>query len=201
MCSYVVSFVFISSSSLPFEGGEGLAPFLRSRTRGRRCPTCRPRSLMSAKREPDVHRSRDMRPGDRGPRGKRQADRFDVRQEFVRKKPEPVSSLGKRTGASPSCRECLLNPCLLMLPFRFAHAMRMRPLFVGRVHERLSSSGTKSKFKIVPFPSPNPAFSIAYADPTAFGFCGAPDAPLDRRVGLRPPRDDSLLGLAAFILS
>ena len=54
-------------------------------------------------------------------------DRSDVRQEFARKKsPNRFSSLCKRTGASPSCRECLLNPCLLMLPFRFAHAMRMR---------------------------------------------------------------------------
>ena len=69
-----------------------------------------------------------------GPRGKRQADRSDVRQEFARKGPEPVSSpMDKRTGASPSCRECLLNPCLLMLPFRFAHARRMRPLSVGRL--------------------------------------------------------------------
>jgi hypothetical protein len=42
-------------------------------------------------------------------------------KKFARKRPEPVSSpMNKRTGASPSCRECLTNPCLLMLPFGFA---------------------------------------------------------------------------------
>ena len=66
--------------------------------------------------------------------GKRQADRSDVRQEFARKRARTgFEPLDKRTGASPSCRECLTNPCLLMLPFRFAHAMRMRPLSVGRL--------------------------------------------------------------------
>jgi hypothetical protein len=47
-------------------------------------------------------------------RGKRQADRSDVRQEFARKRPEPVSSpMDKRTGASPSCLKNISRP----LPF------------------------------------------------------------------------------------
>ena len=49
------------------------------------------------------------------------------------KEPEPVSSLlNKRTGATLHAASSH-NPCLLMLPFRFAHAMRMRPLSVGRM--------------------------------------------------------------------
>ena len=84
---------------------------------------------MSARGEPGVDG-----PKARGPKDKRQADRSDVRQEFARKRARTgFEPLDKRTGASPSCRECLLNPCLLMLPFRFAHPMRIRPLSVGRV--------------------------------------------------------------------
>ena len=45
------------------------------------CPTWRPRSLMSAKREPGVHGAQVSPTED--PR-KRQADRSDVRQEFAR---------------------------------------------------------------------------------------------------------------------
>jgi hypothetical protein len=63
---------------------------------------------MSAKRDAageSQDQSRDER------QRKRQADRSDVRQEFARfTKLDPASSLGKRTGASPSCRECLTTP-------------------------------------------------------------------------------------------
>ena len=121
-----VSLVFNSSSSGPFERGEGLAPFLRSRTLGRHFrPTRWPRSL--------VARKGIRRPQAKGPDPRikdRPIDPMSGKNSSA-KEPEPVSSLGKRTGASPSCRECLTNPCLLMLPFRFADAMRMRPLLSG----------------------------------------------------------------------
>jgi hypothetical protein len=53
---------------------------------------------LRAKENASVHA--DQKPED--PR-KKQGDRSNVRQEFARLKPEPVSSLGKQTGASPSC--------------------------------------------------------------------------------------------------
>ena len=40
---------------------------------------------------------------------------------------------GQADGRQPFMPRVSHNPCLLMLPFRFAHAMRMRPLSVGRV--------------------------------------------------------------------
>ena len=54
--------------------------------------------------------------------------------KFARKRPEPVSSpMDKADGRQPLMPRVSHNPCPLMLPFRFAHAMRMRPLSVGRV--------------------------------------------------------------------
>ena len=55
-------------------------------------------------------------------------------KKFARKRARTgFEPLDKRTGASPSCLRVSHDPCLLMLPFRFAHAMRMRPLSVGRL--------------------------------------------------------------------
>ena len=66
--------------------------------------------------------------------GQRQADRSDVRQEFARKRARTgFEPLEIADGRQPFMPRVSHNPCLLMLPFRFAHAMRMRPLSVGRV--------------------------------------------------------------------
>ena len=51
---------------------------------------------------------------------------------------------GQADGRSPSCRE-RLQPRLLVLPFRFAHASRMRPLSVGRLQRLSSSNGSLSE--------------------------------------------------------
>jgi hypothetical protein len=62
-------------------------------------------------------------------------------KKFARKRARTgFEPLDKRTGASPSCLRVSHNPCLLMLPFRFAHAMRMRPLSVGRVESAFHSA-------------------------------------------------------------
>jgi hypothetical protein len=50
------------------------------------------------------------------------------------KEPEPVSSpVAQADGRQPFMPRMSHDPCLLMLPFRFAQAMRMRPLSVGRL--------------------------------------------------------------------
>ncbi len=77
---------------------------------------------------------RVISPGTEDPR-KRQADRSDVRQEYVRlKEPEPVFELNP-SGRAPALHASRVShdPCLQNLSLRFAHARRMRPLFVGRV--------------------------------------------------------------------
>ena len=75
--------------------------------------------------------------GDRGPHGKGQADRSDVRQECVRVEKSPnrfSSSMDKRTGASPSCLTSVSRmPAFGAYPFDFAYVRRMRPLSVGRL--------------------------------------------------------------------
>ena len=54
--------------------------------------------------------------------------------EFARKKARTgFGPLGIADGRQPFMPRVSHNPCLLMLPFRFAHPMRMRPLSVGRV--------------------------------------------------------------------
>jgi hypothetical protein len=82
---------------------------------------------MSAKRKPRS-RDREPRPADKD----RPIDPMSGKNSPA-KEPEPVSSLWTSGRAPALHAACLLNPCLLMLPFRFAHAMRLRPLSVGRV--------------------------------------------------------------------
>jgi hypothetical protein len=54
--------------------------------------------------------------------------------KFARKRPEPVSGFGNSGRAQkPFMPRVSHDPCVLMLPFRFAHAKRMRPLSVGRL--------------------------------------------------------------------
>jgi hypothetical protein len=74
-----------------------------------------------------------MSPGTEDPR-KRQANRSDVRQEYVRLR-RARTGFGPlpRAGASPPCREYLTIPAFEPYPFGFADARRMRPLSVGRV--------------------------------------------------------------------
>ena len=84
-----------------------------------------------------------MRPQCAGRRGKDRAIRSDVRQECVRlKKLDPVfEPLHKADGRQPFMpHEYLTNPCLEVLSLRLASSRRKRPLSVGRVQERLSSS-------------------------------------------------------------
>ena len=49
------------------------------------------------------------------------------------KSPNRFRAFGQADGRQPFMPRVSHNPCLLMLPFRFAHAMRMRPLSVGRL--------------------------------------------------------------------
>ncbi len=79
-------------------------------------PTSWPRAARAeTRRSRGVHGpSPGHEPGDRGPRGKRQADQSDVRQECVRlKEPDPVSSLCQTDGRQPFMpKEYLTNACL-----------------------------------------------------------------------------------------
>ena len=130
----VVSLVFISSSSSLFERGEGLAPFsYRGRSGAVSVRPRRPRSLVARKGIPGSMDPRVMSPGTAAEKD-RPIDPMSGKNSPASKEPEPVSSpMDKRTGASPSCLRVSHNPCLLTLPFGFAHAMQMRPLSVGRV--------------------------------------------------------------------
>ena len=78
-------------------------------------PTCRPRSLMSAKKGSAVH---GQKPEDAR---KRQADRSDVRQRIrpLHQARTGFGPMDKRTGASPSCLRVSHNPCLRYLSLRF----------------------------------------------------------------------------------
>jgi hypothetical protein len=108
-----------------FKRGEGLAPFHDRGRLGVVCPTRRP---------PPDEREKGTRARGLGPRGKRQADQSDVRQEFARKRARSgFEPLGIADGRQPFMPRVSHNPCLLMLPFCFAHARRMPPLSVGRL--------------------------------------------------------------------
>jgi hypothetical protein len=120
-----VSFLLVSGfgSSDLFKRGERLAPFHDRGRSGVVCPTRRPWRPISAQGNL-TSTDRGTCARGRGPRGKRQADRSDVRQKFARfETARSGSSLDKRTGASPSCREYLTIPAFDNYPFRFAHAM------------------------------------------------------------------------------
>jgi hypothetical protein len=111
---------------------EGLAPF---RIADAWTPLVRPggRELRGNRGNRGVRGSRVMSPGTEDP-WKRQGDRSDVRQEYVRLKARSgVRPLNQRTGASPSClksvSQCLSSSLIPSVSF----LMRMRPLFVGRV--------------------------------------------------------------------
>ncbi len=129
-----VPFVFVSGSSgclskrrawRLFMIADAWASFVRLVGRGadeREKGTRRPRSIPG------------YEPGTRGPRGKRQADRSDVRQEYARlKRARSGFEPGQANGRQPFMPRVSHSPCLLLLPFRFAHARRMRPLSVGRL--------------------------------------------------------------------
>jgi hypothetical protein len=131
---------FFSSRVLrSLEASEGLAPF-RSRTIGRvSVRPWRPRSLVSAKREP---RPKRAIPGSqaRGPRtrGKRQADRSDARQEYARvKSPNRFRKL-PADGRQPFMpQDYLTTPAFNLIPSVSPITRRMRPLSVGRAENAL----------------------------------------------------------------
>jgi hypothetical protein len=55
-------------------------------------------------------------------------------KKFARKRARTGFEPNRQTdGRQPFMPRVSHNPCLLMLPFHFAHARRMRPLSVGRV--------------------------------------------------------------------
>ncbi len=99
------------------DASEGLAPFLRSRTLGRRLSDWAAEKPHCAKR--GTLASSDHHPEDRG---KRQADRSDARQECVRfNEPEPVSSLGIADGRQPFMPASISRtPAFEHLSLRFA---------------------------------------------------------------------------------
>ena len=131
----IIPSVFVSGSSGLLKQVKGWRLFMIADASGVVCPNSAAAEPMSAKREPDVHGSPGHEPGNRDLRKKTgRSIRCPARIRPLHKEPEPVSSpMDKRTGASPSCLRVSHNPCLLMLPFRFAHARRMRPLSVGRM--------------------------------------------------------------------
>jgi hypothetical protein len=98
-------------------------------------PTCRPRASLREKREPLGPRSI---PGSsaRGPKTprKRQGDRSDVRQEYVRlKEPDPARAFA--SGRAPALHALRVshNACLMNHIPSVRHARRKRPLFVGPI--------------------------------------------------------------------
>ncbi len=82
---------------------------------------------MSARGEPGVHG-----PKARGPKDKRQADRSDVRQEFVPKRARTGFEPWQADGRQRFMPRVSLEPLPFDASLGLAHAMRMRPLFVGR---------------------------------------------------------------------
>jgi hypothetical protein len=103
--------VFVSGSSGLTKQAQGWRLFLIAGARAYLSDSAAAEPMRKGSAEPAEHP---------GPRGKRQAERSDVRQEYVRfTKPVPVSSLDKRTGASPSCLGVSHDPCLFdaSLPF------------------------------------------------------------------------------------
>ena len=115
---------------------EGWRRFKIADAWARSSPDLSAASRKGAKREPgSMERPRVKARGSRT-RGKRQADRSDVRQEIrpLQKSPNRFPSPDKRTGASPSLpREYLTMPAFKSYPFGSPIARRMRPLSVGRV--------------------------------------------------------------------
>jgi hypothetical protein len=124
-----------------YRASEGLAPFRSRDAWTPFAPTSRPRACLGEKRESSNPRRipRVVSPGT--PR-KRQGDRSDVRQECVRLKRARSGSglwISARAPALHALRVSLECLSLSLIP-SVRRAWRMRPLFVGRVHERLSSS-------------------------------------------------------------
>jgi hypothetical protein len=71
--------------------------------------------------------------------------------EFARKRARTgFEPIGKADGRQPFMPRVSPEPLPLMLPFRFAHAMRMRPLSVGRV-ESAFHPATAQRSKITVF--------------------------------------------------
>ncbi len=103
--------VFVSGPSGLFKQVKGWRRFDRGwrpcKTRRRRFrPTCRPRSLMAREGNPGSTEHPRVMSREAGPRGKRQADRSDVRLQRARTGFE----LLQRTGASPSCLRVSHDP-------------------------------------------------------------------------------------------
>jgi len=134
--SFLVPSVFVSISSDLLEQGKGWRHFDRGRGRHlRRLGGCEPDCVKKEGR-PRIPGSRA-----RGPRGKRQGDRSDVRQDCVRLKRARSGSSFWISGRAPALHacECLTTPAFEFVPL-VRRARRMRPLSVGRAYEHRSSS-------------------------------------------------------------
>ena len=130
---YVVSLVFISSSSGLSSEVKGWRLFMIADAWASfvRLAAAEP---MSAKREPQGPRIPGSMPGDQDLRTKTgRSIRCPARNSPAKRARTGFEPLGIADGRQPFMPRVSHNPCLLMLPFRFAHAMRMRPLSVGRV--------------------------------------------------------------------
>ena len=122
--------VFVFGSSGCFmQVSEGLAPFHGRGRLGVVCPTCRPRSPTSAKREPGVH-GQEPRTREKTGRSIRRPARIRPLQKSPNRFRAPTSGRASALHAFKSISRPLP---LKTHPFRFAHARRMRPLSVGRV--------------------------------------------------------------------
>ena len=128
-------FVFISGSSGLMKQVKGWRRFQDRGRVGAASPTCRPRSLMSTKREPGVHGSRVMNPGPT--RDLAEKTGRSIRCP-ARIRPLHQARTGfelKPSGRVPALHasEYLTIPAFKIYPFGFAHARRMRPLSVERL--------------------------------------------------------------------
>jgi hypothetical protein len=84
---------------------------------------------MSAKREPRGPWTMSPRTGDKD----RPIDPMSGRKFAIKRARTGFGPNRQADGRQPFMPRVSHDPCPLMLPFRFAHAMRMRPLSVGRL--------------------------------------------------------------------
>jgi hypothetical protein len=128
LCVRVLALHFPSSG--PLKQVKGSRHFLRSRTLARGVPS------NPAAAAPDKRKGKPWRPPRQSSRSTDKDRPIDSTSgnKFARKRArtgfEPSGQVDGRQAFMPRVSR---NPCRLMLPFRFAHPMRMRPLSVGRV--------------------------------------------------------------------
>ena len=127
-------FVFISGSSGLMEQVKGWRRFKIADAWAPFSPTCRPRSLAAREREPGRAGERVMSTRT-GTLRKREADRSDVRQEYVRLERARTGFELKASGRAPALHALRVShdPCLRDLSLRFSPCEADAAAFVGRV--------------------------------------------------------------------